>query len=327
MTDSTQYGLMVYNANRDYNVGDYIQSLAAKQYLPKVDRYLCREHLTDPLNQRTKLILNGWFMDQPNWPPDRMVDPLFVSFHLNSHIANELLSPQGLEFFKQNAPIGCRDPQTQAYLQDKGVDAYWSSCLTTTLDLDYARDPNPQGIVFCDVLFSQPDYGEMLQKPRAAYRALRRRQVFQGFARRNLLNSLFTKRILGEATYVTHKFSRHEPHERRFSRADELLRLYAKARFVVTSRIHCALPCLAIGTPVLFIDSGFEDPTETCRLKGIIDMMNVISIATDGRRHEACNFEVPEKIDIDLQFQNPTTHYVHATRLKERCREFVNNAL
>lgn len=37
--------------------------------------------------------------------------------------------------------------------------------------------------------------------------------------------------------------------------AKYLIRKYAKAKLVVTSRIHCALPCLGIETPVIFVTS------------------------------------------------------------------------
>jgi exopolysaccharide biosynthesis predicted pyruvyltransferase EpsI len=39
----------------------------------------------------------------------------------------------------------------------------------------------------------------------------------------------------------------------RLRKAIQLLRTYATAKSVITTRLHCALPCLAIGTPVLFI--------------------------------------------------------------------------
>ena len=43
-----KYGLLTYAENRkSFNVGDYIQSLAANQFLPQVDEYLNREALAD----------------------------------------------------------------------------------------------------------------------------------------------------------------------------------------------------------------------------------------------------------------------------------------
>ena len=37
---------------------------------------------------------------------------------------------------------------------------------------------------------------------------------------------------------------------------ENLLERYKKAKVVFTSLIHCALPCIAMGTPVVFVDAG-----------------------------------------------------------------------
>ena len=62
--------------------------------------------------------------------------------------------------------------------------------------------------------------------------------------------------------------------EERFETAQHFLDELAQAKLVITSRIHTALPCLAFGTPVVFINSGFEDQN---RLNGLIDFMNQIN--------------------------------------------------
>ena len=59
-----KYGLLKYDENkRFFNVGDNIQSLAAKQFLPKVDEFLNREKLGEYKCEKTKLIMNVkvWF--------------------------------------------------------------------------------------------------------------------------------------------------------------------------------------------------------------------------------------------------------------------------
>src|SRR5678816_3622094 len=79
------YGLLTYLAWPEYNAGDYIQSLAAARFLPKVDKYVNREKLNEYNGPPLKLNMNGWFMHRPsNWPPSEMIDPLVTSFHLNS---------------------------------------------------------------------------------------------------------------------------------------------------------------------------------------------------------------------------------------------------
>ena len=52
--------------------------------------------------------------------------------------------------------------------------------------------------------------------------------------------------------------------------ADELLKKYAKAEMVVTSRIHCALPCTGMGTPVIYVDNAGLEEVHRCRLYGLL---------------------------------------------------------
>jgi hypothetical protein len=41
--------------------------------------------------------------------------------------------------------------------------------------------------------------------------------------------------------------------ETRFKNVESLLNTYQSSKLVITSRLHCALPCLALGTPVLLL--------------------------------------------------------------------------
>ena len=64
----------------------------------------------------------------------------------------------------------------------------------------------------------------------------------------------------------------------RFARADELLTKMASAQYVITSRIHCALPCLGFETPVVYIRNLSESKKSTCRLGGLESLFNVITV-------------------------------------------------
>ena len=76
-----------------------------------------------------------------------------------------------------------------------------------------------------------------------------------------------------------------------------LLNKYARAKLVITSRIHCALPCLAMGTPVIFIN-GFDSFVDSCRFDGIIELFNRIDVNPKTGEYKA-NFNLPEKININ----------------------------
>ena len=124
---TTKFGLLKYQENNIYfNLGDNIQSLAAKQFLPKVDVLINREKLAKYNGERTKMIMNGWFTHNVNdWTPSKDIDPLFVSFHMNSSVANLLLSEKGIDYLKKHEPIGCRDKHTVKILKEKGIEAYF----------------------------------------------------------------------------------------------------------------------------------------------------------------------------------------------------------
>ena len=44
------------------NIGDYIQALAAAQFLPEVDGFVQRERLKEYDGEACKVIMNGWYM-------------------------------------------------------------------------------------------------------------------------------------------------------------------------------------------------------------------------------------------------------------------------
>ncbi len=241
-----KFGLLNYST-REVNVGDEVQSLAAKQFLPKIDQYFHRDHVDATLTtEEVKLIMNGWYMWHPeNWPfKNEHIKPLLTSFHIHK---KDMLKPEAVEFYKKHGPIGARDLHTLSLLQEKGVDAFFSGCLTLTLKNKF--DYRSNGIYVVDV----PDK----------------------------IRKFIPDRV--KARYLTHTVSREhfDNHEYKFDLAEELLNKYARAKFVITSRLHCALPCLALGTPVLFIpDNYFVSKKENDpRFAGLLEYLNYCSFA------------------------------------------------
>lgn len=83
---------------------------------------------------------------------------------------------------------------------------------------------------------------------------------------------------------------------------------YAHAKLVITSRIHCALPCLALGTPVIYLN-GFNNFVDTCRFNGILNLFNRIDIDPKSGKFTA-NFEIEKIIDETNSIQNPEAHLI-----------------
>ncbi|MHC4216313.1 MAG: polysaccharide pyruvyl transferase family protein, partial [Planctomycetota bacterium] len=212
---------MTYDYKRHFNVGDYIQSLAAEQFLPKIDRYINREHLNEYSGPRTRLIMNGWFTHNPkSWPPSPDIVPLFVSFHLSKKAAEAVLNERGVAYLKKYE-VGARDPSTLELLKAKGINAFFSGCLTLTLGNIFHHQPGTD-IYFVDVLFKPQFIGR----------------------RKRIIRKLFGDDITRSAKWIKHTYpsSMYKTEESRFQLANDILSLYQKAKLVVTSRLHCALP-------------------------------------------------------------------------------------
>ena len=126
------------------NLGDFIQSLAARQILGKSEIVeLDRDQLHNYQKSPVFLIMNGWFMELPtNWPPSEKVSPLFLSFHLNPTAKEKMLNHHGLKYLKKHEPIGCRDYYTKRLLSSFGIKTYYSACLTLCLSRIQYVDKN-----------------------------------------------------------------------------------------------------------------------------------------------------------------------------------------
>ena len=75
--------------------------------------------------------LHGWFGLGYGLPYHPGLRPLFVSFHLHSIGA---LDEPTVQYLRAHGPIGCRDWTTVDLLLSAGVDAFFTGCVTSTVD-------------------------------------------------------------------------------------------------------------------------------------------------------------------------------------------------
>ena len=319
------YGLLKYEENkRFFNVGDNVQSLAAKQYLPKVDHFLNREKLADYKGDKIKLIMNGWFTHNiHNWVPSDDIDPLFVSFHINNTAAPAMLSEKGIAYLKKHEPIGCRDQFSADTLKAKGIDAYFSGCLTLTLDT-YKVDDSLRGddIYIVDPLYSYPSFEKVTYDYKRFLRSIQNGNIFKIGDKKKHISNFIDADLLKTAHYVNQEPPANTyTTEQKFAMAEDLLHKYAKAKLVITSRIHCALPCLAMGTPVIFVN-GFASFVDSCRFDGILELFNRIDVNTKTGEFTS-NFALDGKINRNTVVKNLEKHHALAEPMKEKCRKFI----
>ena len=86
--------------------------------------------------ERTWMVAFGWHMHplydlRYDFPYHPNVRPIFVSFHVNRL---DMLTDEALAYLRTYGPVGCRDWTTVFLLLSAGVDAFFTGCLTTTVD-------------------------------------------------------------------------------------------------------------------------------------------------------------------------------------------------
>lgn len=290
------YGILIYDyyyngnclSNRA-NIGDYIQSLAALQYLPKNCKpyFIDRDSIQYYHGPKVKLIMNGWHsIKEGNKYVSTQIIPFFLSYHLAK---SEHLSSLYIENLKKFSPIGCRDLNTRDKLNKYGINSYFSSCLTTTLDIDFLSPENQRSndIIFIDYKFGQ----------------LRKVDEFL-----LSLNKYNFKNVI----YINHKFNLELTHIERFKLAKSLLEKYSKAKLVITTRIHGALPCLAFHTPVILINKIYD----YYRFPGLYELLNTIGINYNKK------FEIRVNINDNGFVYNSNKFLDYSDKLKKEFQNF-----
>ncbi|MBI34126.1 MAG: hypothetical protein CMP67_02020 [Flavobacteriales bacterium] len=298
------------------NIGDEIQSVAAARLLPRVDEYIDREGMKKlKLNDPVKLICNGWFMEEPNqWPPSPSINPLFISFHVTNSNGSDkkLINSKFLDYYKKHEPIGCRDLGTKRLFESIGVKAYLSQCLTLTLENKFTERNNK-------ILLVDPF----------------RRNFTKGY-REYYTKKIVPKKYLNQVEIIEQRrYNLDASRETRFQDASDLIDRYAKAKMVITSRIHCALPCLALGTPVYFVNSGYTSKASlNDRFEGLIELFNVIgpehfphssNSVIDYARRFLNIYREKEIKPLDINWENPSPNPVDISKIKNKLKETVAN--
>lgn len=200
-----------------------------KVHLIGVNRDFSRR---DPVPPGTWMVAFGWHMHslfelRYDFPYHPNVSPLFVSFHLNRPMA---LTPQAIEYLRRHGPIGCRDWSTVDVLLSEGIDAFFTGCLTSTVNA-----------VFPDreALESRPDTVGLIDVGPGAGAKIRRR-----VERVSHVGQEFREAGLAEG----------------IAAADELLDRYQHSfARIVTSRLHSYLPATSLGIPVRFTPTNPAD--------------------------------------------------------------------
>lgn len=264
-TSKNRSGFLSYSKSN--NLGDYIQSIAAKELAGLNSVCLDREKLNIYSGPKINLIMNGWFMENSkNWPPSEQINPLFISFHINPTAKRNMLSDKGIEFFKKHEPIGCRDYYTQRILSEKGVKTYFSGCLTLTLQNNNTQ--KKEGILVLSALDRMNPKISTKNFFLNIFKYPKKNLVYKK-SKKNLdefiSNQKHSKAIKESQIIDTTGKTQMEI----FSLANKQLDLISKSKLVITSRIHTALPAISLGAKVIFLTDGYNHINQKSRLEGL----------------------------------------------------------
>ena len=228
----------VVSHKRTKNIGDDIQTFAAVSLLPKVDYVIDRESLDDFKSDDggpVATVMSAWYMWKKwNWPPSKYILPLFTGFHYTdnelaqqdgSPVKTEFLHDLGKEYMNRFGPIGCRDDFTLNTLKGIGIESYFSGCITLTLPKMPLTEDNKKYVCCVDISKSAVERTKtLLDGTGIEVRVIKHRVDYSS----------------SPGTW-----------EERQKAVAELLTVYQNALCVITRRLHCILPCLAMETPVL----------------------------------------------------------------------------
>jgi len=273
------------------NLGDHIQIISGLRLLSRLGReptrYIDRDNEIQSAPGLSEedgpigILLNGWFKkNRSEWPPHPKLAPVIYGFHIRSVKCPELLSDESIDFFRRHQPIGCRDVYTENLLRSKGVEAFTSNCLSLTL-------------------------------PRRLDDPLTQTEVFV-VSRDERIRSHLPETI-GPYTFISH-YSVSSDFAENMTRAAELLDTYrSRAKLIITTLLHCALPAIAMGIPVVVfypLNDHAAHASDLERFSSLEDIIRVYRLD----KIESVRW-TPESIDVgDIKLRILDGFYEKAAR-------------
>lgn len=222
------------NSTRKINIGDYAQILAIDHLyevmgIPAKDIiYIEYYDLFDYDGEYVILPINFIFFNAYYGERDLILSPKIIPVFLGIHAINGSYNERELEYFRRFSPIGCRDIRTLSIFRKKNIDAYLQGCITSTLPKRAPEKETYKKIYFVDTPDSLNSYIPPEIEPKVEH---------------------LSQEIYGEID----KWLQEEQCRTIKEYMGKRLSLYRDtAALVVTSRLHCAAPCVAMGIPTIF---------------------------------------------------------------------------
>lgn len=223
-----RFGVIDYEGST--NLGDYNQSFGVKYIYKQMgiseDELIKinRKELNSYDGEYVVLPMAGYFnemVDYSIFPLSKKIIPVFIGFHCTDEkVLNYLIN------YKEYAPFGCRDISTMNCIRNYDIQSFMSGCMSLCRE-KRKSDKDADTVYLVDV---SNDF------------------------KRHIPKELLENSI--EVSHIYHIDKDKSAEER----ALELNSMYMKnAKLVITSRLHCALPCVAMGIPVIVARNYNDD--------------------------------------------------------------------
>jgi len=143
--------------------------------------------------------------------------PVFIGLTL----LNDNISAKDIVFLKEHEPIGCRDEYTYNNLKKAGIQVWLNGCMTLTMFQKNSVESlrSRSSVLIIDVCNELRNHIPQCIKENAI----------------NLSQIVTLKDDEAVQDYVVSRYQMY----------------YDEAKLIITSRLHCAIPCVAIGIPVV----------------------------------------------------------------------------
>lgn len=219
------------------NIGDNFQFLALEHIYDTLGltSHLKEISLKDlhSYHGESLIVPLNWSIFDSNWmdgnklsiSPD--IKPLFLAVTLGVNHKDSYFNPENIEYLKANGPIGCRDEVTYRKLLKYDIPCYLNGCLTLTIP---ARACSGNFIYFVDTPLSLAN------------------KIPHDF----LQNARFTS----HQVYYSSKTDPKLIVQNIKKQYDDYKQ---NAKLVITSRLHAAAPCVAMGIPVIFVKEIIDE--------------------------------------------------------------------
>ncbi len=255
------------------NLGDYIQTIATEGAIKKVVKgpvkfeYVRRNSLID--HSGGTCVMQGWYEHQQlTFLPGPDTRPVWIGTHFHTG-TREMIKGLYQNSSIRLSDIGCRDRATMEFCYSMGITAYFSRCLTLTFPLRDEKEA--QG---ADLVYLVDCSDEIVESLPAA---------LKGNAKR-----------ISQRCY---KFANWKNWQQCRAISENLLLEYKKnAKLIVTTALHCAQPCLAMGIPVIFIEIPDNEEERLSSMDGLLKLYTI----DDLKNGKVC-FDVKPSCFEDLK--------------------------